>query len=67
MPGLTQAARGLDPAEWLLDPLALVLAHRIAGMAGGAATIAKQRLTVICATRGTQPAPPQSATNAAVS
>lgn len=35
MPGLTRAARGLDPAEWLLDPLALVLAHRIAGMAGG--------------------------------
>src|SRR5271165_2430134 len=36
MPGLAQAADGLDPAEWFFDPLALDGTDAIAGMAGGA-------------------------------
>src|SRR5512147_2500540 len=36
-PGLAQAADGLQPAEDLLDPFTLSLAHRVARMAGGAA------------------------------
>ncbi len=37
MMGLVQSGCDLDPAKWLLDPLADALADRIAGMAGGAA------------------------------
>src|SRR3972149_4671144 len=36
MAGLAQAAHGLDPAEALLDALALDLADGVAGMARGA-------------------------------
>ena len=66
MPGLAQAAGGLDPAEALLDPLAQALAGGIAGWRVVRRSIAERR-EVFWATCGVTLMLRRSATKSATS
>jgi len=67
MARLAEQAGRLEPAEDLLDELPLSLAHDVAGVARGAASIALERFAVFWATCGVTCSPRRPATKSRVS